>query len=647
MSKRRRRHWIRWTLLSFFLLVLLTGIAGFLVVNRAYEQVRDIARPLDGIGTTLAKARTALSRGKLPNGDPFSEAARITREAERQIGETDWAYRFVEGLPVLKRPMEAVELQVAAAKEWTAAAVVMRDIVTDLLGPKALRASAKTQGTPGQAPVFHDGVVDIELVRSLPPRIEQVIEHLESAERSIRRIRDVPFYPRLGAIKERALAESAKQKALARDALSTAKLLPSFLGAGEPKRYFFAMANGADLRATGGAVLGYAFVVADRGKLTLVEGGRVHELDDKFGGVYVKLPKPVAWYMKLAHVAPRLANGANYSPNLPLVGQAWAAMVRKITGKPIDGAIVVDTVAVAHYMGERSFEIPVWPVPITGENLVSLVGYDQYSLEKAQAKQMPGQIVHNSWALIRDPAPFMKSMHALARMLREKHIQVWSADPQQAALLSRLGWSGELNQGPGDYFFLVDNKRVANKVDYFSSQEMTYEVELTPKGEANSTFQVELTNATPPNQNYHVKGSHLEPYALNRAMMSLYVPERTRFESVDPNHSLFDYEPPGFVEQVQEGFRIFIQTIDAWPGHPGVLTLGYTVPNVVERMPDGRRVYRLTVQHQPLINDAQLTVKVTLPKGATVSSAPGWKIDGRVATLQRTLTRDFVAEIYF
>jgi hypothetical protein len=58
-------------------------------------------------------------------------------------------------------------------------------------------------------------------------------------------------------------------------------------------------------------------------------------------------------------------------------------------------------------------------------------------------------------------------------------------------------------------------------------------------------------------------------------------------------------------------------------------------------------VYRLTVQHQPMVNPAELTVNVTLPAGSVPKAAAGWTVNGNVATFTTTLTRDFVTSIVF
>ncbi|HEX9235200.1 MAG TPA: hypothetical protein VF972_02850, partial [Actinomycetota bacterium] len=59
------------------------------------------------------------------------------------------------------------------------------------------------------------------------------------------------------------------------------------------------------------------------------------------------------------------------------------------------------------------------------------------------------------------------------------------------------------------------------------------------------------------------------------------------------------------------------------------------------------RVYTLQVQHQPLVSPADLTITVTLPKGTVVRSAPGWVVNGNVATLHTLLDKDLVARITF
>jgi hypothetical protein len=633
---------LKWSLISAG--VLLAG--ALLLLGDAYYQVKKVADPLESIRANLSKARAALSHGRIPEGDPFTAASDIAQHAGEQIAGGNFAYRFVARLPVFGRPMTAIREEVAAAQQWAQAATTVRDIVSDLLGPKALRGSAGAAEAGAGAPVFNNGVVNVKLLSALPARLQTLVGYLETADAHIRAIPSIPFYHRLTGVKAKALAESTQDLALARNALSASRLLPSFLGADRPKRYFLALQNNADLRGTGGAVLAYAFLVIDHGKLNLTESGRIGDLDDKIGGVNVHVPGPVYWYISHAHVAPRLANGANYSPNLSLVGQAWSNMIEKITGKPIDGAIALDPVAVATAMGNRKVHIRSYPSPISAANAVKVIENQQYTLPKEEQAAFPGELIGKAWAIFRNPQPFVKTIQQLGEALREKHIQIWSANEQQRSLLAKLRWSGELTPSPGDYIHLVDNKRVANKVDYYAHQKITYRATLGASGAADSTYQVQLTNSTPPNLTYRIAGSHLPHYALNRAMMSLYVPDRAQFKSVSPATAIPGYQPAGFSQHVEDQFRVFTQTIDSWPGHPGVLTFRYAVPGAVQTN-GSTHTYELTVQHQPLLNNADFTAVVTLPAGSVVTSAPGWRLLGNVATYHAILTKDLILRIVY
>ena len=75
------------------------------------------------------------------------------------------------------------------------------------------------------------------------------------------------------------------------------RLLPGFLGAHGSRTYFVALQNNVDQRGTGGAVLGYAIVRLDHGRLRLLHGGGINEIDNANRGFSVPdVPKGVRWY---------------------------------------------------------------------------------------------------------------------------------------------------------------------------------------------------------------------------------------------------------------------------------------------------------------------------------------------------------------
>jgi hypothetical protein len=58
-------------------------------------------------------------------------------------------------------------------------------------------------------------------------------------------------------------------------------------------------------------------------------------------------------------------------------------------------------------------------------------------------------------------------------------------------------------------------------------------------------------------------------------------------------------------------------------------------------------VYKLTIQHQPLVTPADFNLRVVLPAGATPPAQAGWVIKENVATYHVVLDHDLVLQLLF
>jgi hypothetical protein len=615
-----------------FLTLVILVLGAIAALADAYYQSYRIYKDVRGVPSQLASVRQQLALGELPPDDRFAAMSHEV-DGARHTADTRFSLKVVRVIPFLNRPVVAVDRGLDAAAEETQAAVGMRDIVRDALGDVATGESRFAAAS--NTPIFHDGKVDVALLQSLTPRLEAVAGHLHAADQSIRAIPTIPFVHKLDSVKSDAMAQSSRALALIQDALSGAKLLPSFLGADTPKTYFLAMQNNSDQRATGGAVLAYAFVKIDKGKLDLTGGGSVYDFDKKYGFSGLDLPAAIAWYLDhVANAYPRLAN-INYSPDFPVVAQAWAAVLEKATGKKIDGAIAIDPIAVSYLLGKREITVPSYDKPITEDNIVRVVENDQYRLPFAQQRAFPGQLIEQAWKILKNPTPFVRTLKQMATGIKQKHIQLWSVDPQLQAELETLGWDGGLHVGQGDSLYVTDNKVRSNKVDYYTHVSVDYAVEVDAKGNAHATCQVTLENDAPPGETHFIIGPN---GGLNEALIGLFVPREATLESSDPRKG-----PPDHTEGEA---KVFVRTLHVLPGDIKTARFVYTVPGVVSSTPTGQ-LYRLTVQHQPFVNMVQLSVHVTFPSSTVITSAPGWSVKGNVATLQTELTQDIVREIHF
>jgi hypothetical protein len=359
------------------------------------------------------------------------------------------------------------------------------------------------------------------------------------------------------------------------------------------------------------------------------------------------------------HRRPRINNGFNYTPNFREVGRAWAKQVKKITGKPVDGAIALDPFAVALALrGQGSFRVPDHQHPIDSTNLVRLAEHDQYGLPRDAQIRLPGELIQGAFRLLTNPRNPLAMAKNLGTALSQKRAQAWFRDSLSQGLIRELGWDGGLNPGSGDFLYLVQEKRTINKVDFFTRQVIGHTVRLLPSGDGRAVTTIRLVNDTPPGQPELVSG-RWHPYALNVAMLNLYVPRRSEgvvvtpfapldLSNVSPRGYLQRITPRGFVDHVEGHTRVYTKNVEAWPGHPASLTYRYDIPFLATRLADGTFEYVLTFRHQPQAKPGVATVKVQLPKGSRVIDAGSpWTVRGDSATFRGPLIRDVQATIHY
>jgi hypothetical protein len=194
------------------------------------------------------------------------------------------------------------------------------------------------------------------------------------------------------------------------------------------------------------------------------------------------------------------------------------------------------------------------------------------------------------------------------------------------------------------------NKRVSNKVDYFTRQEIDHRVTVLPSGTARAVTTVGLVNETPPGEPYFVTHSY-DPYALNVSLINVHVPGRARSVELSPDApltTLSERWPRTFLMHREAGTMVYTKMVEAWPGHPAELTYRYELPGIAQEGPGGGSLFRMQVRHQPLARPADLRITIVLPEGSAVEGAPaGWKVDGNVVSLNGPLIRDFDAEIVY
>lgn len=616
------------------------------VLGDAYLQALGMAGRLQELYPDIQAARTEFATGELGPGSRGSAAIREASDLRRDVERARFSFDLTGRLPFLGRPVQAVQHGVASGYEATQALSIIREVAAETLG------SAPGSGQKGSdaSSLIHKGVVDLERLQRLTPRVELAIRHLEAAQREVKAIPHIPFVDRVDALKERALAQSEETLDLASRALEGIRILPGVLGSQEPRTYFLALQNNADQRATGGAVLAYGLIRVDEGRIKLIRGGSVpqdldtNEEGDRVG-VRVPFPKPVRWYVEnVMPGRPWVSNAINYTPDFPVVARTWAAQVSKKLGTRVDGVIALDPVGVSFMLKDQpSIRIPSYSKRIHSKNVVFVTENDQYRLPVPEQQALPGELIEKAFRLLTDPENTFAMVRNMSTALAGKHIQLWSSQPTEQALVARMGWAGALEAPEGDYLFVTRSKRNVGKQDYYTHQSVRYQVQLEPSGDAVVTLEIRLDSRIPPNQPTAIRGPSTR-YGLNMAMFSVYVPRRATDVEAEAVQPALHRE---LLEHLEGRWRVYTKTIATWKERPASLTLRYRVPGVVRKGADGK-VYQLTVQYQPMVPPARIRITVILPPGVQPKAAdPGWKVEGSRASFDGSLTRDLRLKLVF
>jgi hypothetical protein len=622
--------------ITIAVLALLFAGAAALVAD-AYYQAFKIAGPVQSSRGDLGVARRALLRGKLPRGDRFGAASAAASDAQTALARTNLAFRLVRNVPLVNRPLRDVELGVEAAGEWAQAATIGRDIVTDVFGVEI--APSRGKGAKhGRAPAFHAGTADLRLIRSLRPRFEALLAHVQAADRAVGRIEALPFYRPMTDEKTKAEDELAHDAGVIRSGLVLTRLLPAFFGGDKAKTYLLALQQASRQRATGGVVTSFGLLKADGGRISLQSGSSIaaHEPPGGFAGV--ALPSAVDWYVRnVPGQAPRI-DTVNLTPDFPADARAWAALLARGAHRSVDGVIAFDAQAISGMLGRSRIHVPSYPSPLSRSNVVQVVENAQFSLSsEARKAAFSNDLLRAAFGLFADPHPLAVGIQALGGELGQRHVQVWMADRHLQDLVRQVGWDGAVAPGNGDFLSTAENSLGANQVDYFTHTTLSYRLVIDGSGNGRATATARIDNQTPKSEPQPVVGT-VSPYALNDVALGLYVPRRARLVRQSPGS--------GYPEHVEGEARVLTRHVKASPGRPGIATFTYSIPGVVQQTADGR-LYRLAVRHQPSVNAQTVDLSVTLPVGASATSARGWTVNGNVATFHGILTRDLTLEIRY
>ena len=630
---------------------LLSGLAGVSLWLMLMGGPARLAIGLLDANDHLRRAEKALSSGalKVARYETHSAAAAV----ERMSNGYDLAGPMLDLASLdgrINRARRALPHLMRALEHTSAAATGTLSIADD-----ALRGPNKIIERDPETDVAR---IRIERIEAIGDLVAHIRTDVTGAREALRAIDPNDLPERYRKDIDRGIAQAHEADSVLARAHAGFEILPAVLGADGPRTYLLAMQNSAELRGTGGAMLRFADLRFDEGVAELLPSQSVYKIDKERTTLDIPLPED-AWYVADIGDAQRFGN-ANWSPDWPLTAELTLAyrdradqvLLPNESLSVIDGVIGVDPTVMQELLRAAGRFETAGGRPITARKVLSLLLYKTYAQfpNPGVRRQRLNEIVDEFYAKILKPEYPSKLPDTLGASLATKHMQIWMREPAEQAFIRRMDWDAAIRPAPhADYLYVVQQNVGGNKLNYFEEQAHSMDVRIEGRDALVST-KVEVTNgAILPGPRYVLGDSN----GLHRPMINVYVPEDAELISAVPDGTLLPAAAEGTsmwpapnlpAEHSERGKTVWSATLEIPPTEEGSVRYEYRVPGVV-RTKDGRRSYRLVVQHQPKIYPEMLALTLRIPRSATDVVAPGWERDGNVLRRSRPLKEDMELKV--
>ena len=523
-----------------------------LQAERALRSVGDVVK---GLQSDIVAGRTQALADELPAVQADAARARSAT--------SDPVWRLAEHLPGVGDDLAAVHTVAAAVDD------VARDALPAIAQLGAVLSAQKVRGTDGRIDLtpLVDAAPTLALANSTTARARDAVDAIDTS-RLMDRIAGPVVTVQDGLGKASAALDAATQ---------VATLLPPMLGADGPRTYLLLSLNSAELRSAGGIVGAVAVLHAENGSLDLVEQRTTLAFPATPDSVLPLTPDELRVHTDRLG---RWIQDTVFTPDFPRTAQLVSAIWQRSTGETVDGVIATDPVAVKYLLSATGAIAAPGGVELRADNLLSVLLHDSYlsMADPAVADEFYTGVAATIFRTVGGGQGDSRAVvEQLAKAGEERRLRIWSAHPDEQALLAPTSLSGGFLSGTDDAaagVFLNDG--TAGKLDYFLTT--TYAVESMTCGK----------NGTPGSAVVRLDLAYDPP--ANIAQYPMYV---TGYNSgaiptgsVQTNVTV--YSPVG-------GSITQLRLDDAFVGGLDATEGGRAVSVVTSRLaPGGRATYRFT-----------------------------------------------------
>ncbi|MGH9051384.1 MAG: DUF4012 domain-containing protein [Acidimicrobiia bacterium] len=476
------------------------------------------------------------------------------------------------------------------------------------------------------------GRIDIEEVRRITPALEEAAALLSKTADRVDDLNTAFLVEPVRDAVDEVEEELADTEQDAVRGAAAAKVAPAVLGAEGPRRYFLAVQNPAELRATGGFIGNWGILTAQDGKVDLEFIDRVDVLNQR-SGPDATITGPEEYLNRYGQFEPALTwQNVNMSPDFPVVGEVIAELYPQSGGESIDGVIAVDPAGLAALLqltGPVSVE--GWPVPLTPQNVVDVTlseAYEAFAREPARADFL-GDVADEVFdvATEGDLGRPGRVANVLGRAAREGHFSLYFTRPGEQEIAELVNAEGSVPPTSSDGLMLVTQNAGANKIDYYLRRHMDYSVRIEPtsgrSAHLTGSLDVGLENTAPDTllpQSVIGPSEGLEDRFVageNFSYVSVYTPAGLTAVNVNG-------VPIEVAADTELGRNVFSTFLSTLSGTTTTLSLG--LDGEVSLGPD--RWYTLELVRQPFLTPDDVSVELEVPEGWRIAETRGLGTNG-------------------
>ena len=640
-------------LLTVGSLVLLISLIHWLAAKVPGRGVRVASGVVVGAGVLAAGALGiyALGIGRSVQNDLREGASFATvgiNQAQALDRETATA-SFEQALLRVKRvearlasPLfRAVRLLPAAAQNLRASEIVTKS--TEKVVEEALRVLKTVDIGKLRLP---DGSLDLRILETLDADLGRARSEVTTSLGTARAVDTTWLVPGVRSRLDQITERLEKAQPLLTSAEEASRFFPALLGASTPRTYLLLASTPSETRGAGGLIGNWGELTVSNGQLKLERFDRIIKLID--GGTpwhqrtYSGPPGFLERYREFTPM--RYFQNLLASPDFPTDAAIVADQYPQAGGRPVDGVISIDPFGFAALLALTG-PINVEGVngPITNANAAQILLFDLYKVAgNAQEGRIDAleRIFQTAFSQLRtiplsDPA---RIGSVFSQPIKDRRIQMWVRDPELQAYVKKIGLSGTYVSEPADVRFgFINQNAGGNKIDWFLHRSVTYEATVESGQPVNSTVTLRLQNEAP--------ASGLPDYIIGNL-----VPERglakgtnSTIVSFYASGELVDVKADGVAVSAKSekefGLNVYSLVVTVPAG--GETSLRYSVH---EKSPGTSRSYTVQVLSQPMVNNDQLAVRMSVPKrwGLVANPKTRGAIEGAIpaSEIQSQVQRD-------